>query len=123
MEKECVRRLFKVQVIQIALFNRLNDKRIFDESYLCNIMGAFEIDEIVLDYIPIPKHNCEGQEDYDAKKPLCNREWYFEQLSCIADEVLFEDNHRGLSNIIINNKEIDSYLDDFLEKIYENQIQ
>ena len=119
MNKKLAKKLLKHQIISMAHVSETLEVGIFDEYFIDGFRGICGIDTIVLDHIPIPKHNTEGDEDYDTKKPLCNRDWYYEQLSCISQEVKFGSHQHS----IVNDKEIDSYLDDFLEVVYENQIQ
>ena len=114
--KELIKRLLKHQVISMAHVSKTLEVGIFDEAFIGGFYEICEIDTIVWDYIPIPKNNTTDTEVSDDNT-YC-RDWHFEQLSAIAESVKFND-----FNDIINDKEIDLYLHDFLEEVYKDQIQ
>ena len=115
-KKELIKKLLKHQVVSMAHVRKTLEIGIFDEDFIGGLYRICEIDTIVLDYIPIPKDNTIDTEVPDDNT-YC-RDWHFEQLSAIAESVKFND-----FNDIINDKEIDLYLHDFLEEVYKDQIQ
>ena len=105
---EIALRLLRQQLRTMAWFNQnVDNLGIFDEYFLDEMRGLMEIDEIALDYLGIPK---------DSSSTFY-RERLWEFLVCLVEEVELD------GNSIVNSKEIDLELFDYIENMLKEKVE
>lgn len=105
---EIALRLLRQQLRTMAWFNQnVDNLGIFDEYFIDEMRGLMEIDEIALDYLGIPK---------DSSSTFY-RERLWEFLVCLVEEVELD------GNSIVNSKEIDLELFDYIENMLKEKVE
>ena len=110
---EITLRLLRQQLRMMTWLNQnVENLGIFDDCFLDEIRGLIEIDEIALDCIGIPRDtmNEDGTGTFYRER-LC------ELLDSLSEEVELDGND------IINSKEIDLVLFDYVENILKKKIE
>ena len=103
--KELIKKLLKHRIISTAVVERSLPDNVYDDSFKGKFYNVLEFEDILFDFIKVPKDSDE----------YC-RDWHHDQLYLISELVKF-DSLEDFNYRCINDEEIDLHLNKFLEEI------